>query len=419
MNPSHEKSTLQSIPEALLELQNGRMIIVVDDEDRENEGDLIFPASMVTPEIVNFMVKHARGLVCVALESDRVDQLGLPLMSANNGTPMQTAFTVSVEARVGVSTGISAQDRARTIRVLSDPKSTGKDLISPGHVFPLKAQPGGVLVRTGHTEASVDLCRLAGLPPSAVICEIMNDDGSMARVPDLIRFAKEHSLKIFSIKDLISYRLETETFVDKIAESTLPSQFSKNPFKVSAFRSRIDGTEHIAIQRGKIKDPTLVRVHSECLTGDAFGSLRCDCGPQLQEALRQIDQAESGVVIYMRNQEGRGIGLANKIKAYSLQDQGLDTVDANTQLGFAMDLRHYGIGAQILAQLGVKKIRLLTNNPKKVVGLSGYGLEIIEQVPLQVASNPYNEKYLETKSQRMGHTLSNLMCSNQNKQTKH
>jgi len=404
-------NTLSPIELALEELRNGRMIIVVDDEDRENEGDLIFPAEKIAPEIVNFMAKHARGLICVALEAERVDSLALPLMSSHNRTPMQTAFTVSVEAKTGVTTGISASDRTRTIQVLTDPLTTGEDLISPGHIFPLKAQPGGVLVRTGHTEASVDLCRLAGLRPAAVICEIMNDDGTMARLPDLKIFANTHNLKIFSIRDLVAYRLSHESFIEKVAESILPSQFSETPFKVSAFKSLIDGTEHIAIQRGEIRNPTLVRVHSECLTGDAFGSLRCDCGPQLQAALKQIDQSESGVVIYMRNQEGRGIGLANKIKAYALQDRGLDTVDANAQLGFESDLRHYGIGAQILAHLGVRQIRLLTNNPKKVVGLSGYGLEIIEQVPLLTQSNPYNEKYLRTKLDRMGHLLSVSPCS--------
>ncbi len=391
---------------ALEDLKNGKMVILVDDEDRENEGDLVLSAHQVTPEAINFMATHARGLICLSLSAQRVDELQLPMMAQRNQSPKQTAFTVSIEAKEGVSTGISAHDRAQTIKTAVDLNRGASDLISPGHIFPLRAQDGGVLVRAGHTEGSIDLVKLAGLPPAAVICEIMNEDGTMARLEDLSAFAKKYDLKIVSIKEVIARRMESESLIEEIAQARLPTEFSEKDFDLHVFRSLIDGTEHVALVRGPITSPALVRVHSECLTGDSFGSLRCDCGPQLKAALKQIAESESGVLVYMRQHEGRGIGLGNKIKAYALQDGGMDTVEANHHLGFQADLRHYGIGAQILKALGVKQLKLLTNNPKKVIGLEGYDIAIIEQVPIESTPNVHNEAYLTTKKEKLGHTLS-------------
>jgi len=398
------KVTFDSIPDAIAEIQKGGMVIVTDDADRENEGDLVIAASHATPEAINFMVRFARGLVCAPVTEERAKKLGLQRMVAHNRELYKTDFTVSVDAAKGVTTGISAQDRAHTARLLASDQSVPNDLVQPGHIFPLQARPGGVLQRAGHTEAAVDLARLAGLDPSGVICEIMNEDGSMARLPDLLKFKEQHKLLICSIEDLIAYRRKQEKLVEREQTIFMPTDFGD--FDLYLYRSKVDNGHHLALVKGQIsaEEPTLVRVHSECLTGDVFGSQRCDCGTQLHTALQQIEDAGSGVLVYMR-QEGRGIGLGPKIHAYKLQEQGLDTVEANEKLGFPADLRDYGLGAQILVDLGVKKIRLLTNNPRKVVGLDGYGLEIVQQVPIRSVANPHNEKYLATKKIKLGHLL--------------
>jgi len=392
------------IPEILQELRKGRMVIVTDDADRENEGDLVIAAAKATAKAVNFMATHARGLICAPITEERARQLGLQRMVAHNREIYKTDFTVSVDAAAGISTGISARDRAATIRVLASPAAQPSDLVQPGHIFPLQAKPGGVLRRAGHTEAAVDLARLAGLDPSGVICEILNPDGSMARLPDLKKFAAAHGLKICSIEDLIGYRRTRERLVEREQTIFLPTDFGD--FDLHLYRSNVDDGHHLALVKGSIRPdhPTLVRVHSECLTGDVFGSRRCDCGSQLHEAMRRIAEEGSGVLVYMR-QEGRGIGLGPKIHAYKLQEDGLDTVEANERLGFPMDLRDYGLGAQILADLGVHQIRLLTNNPRKVVGLEGHNLEIVEQLPIISKPNPHNARYLETKKTKMGHRL--------------
>ncbi len=394
------------VEEAIAEIREGRMVIVADDEDRENEGDLVVAASRISPETVNFMARHARGLICVALTPARAEQLGLPLMAEQNTEAFRTAFTVSVDGhpRFGVTTGISARDRAKTIELLVDPETKPSDLRRPGHVFPLRAVPGGVLRRVGQTEASVDLARLAGLPPAGVICEIMNEDGTMARRPELERFAAEHAIKFITVAQIVAYRLTNERLVRRIAEAAMPTEYGE--FKVMAFENQIDGLEHVAIVKGDVEggEDILVRMHSECLTGDVFHSQRCDCGLQLEAAMRQIDEEGRGVIVYLR-QEGRGIGLANKIRAYALQDTGQDTVEANESLGFKPDLRDYGIGAQILLDLGLSTIRLLTNNPRKIVGLEGYGLQITGREPIHVEPTAHNRSYLETKRTRLGHIL--------------
>ncbi len=398
------------IEEALEALKRGEMVVVVDDEDRENEGDLVLAAQFVTPEKINFMAKEARGIICVPMTGERLDELGIKLIPQSESGGKGCAFTVSVDAREGISTGTSAYDRAQTIKTLIDPKTKHSDLVQPGHVFPLRARPGGVLQRAGHTEASIDLCKLAGLYPAAVICEVMNEDGTMARLPDLERFAQRHGLLIISIADLIRYRHQRERLVEKIAWAQLPTEFGN--FTIHAYRSLVDGKEHIALVMGEVagKENVLVRVHSECLTGDVFGSLKCDCGEQLRQALRQIAREGMGVLVYLR-QEGRGIGLGNKIKAYHLQDRGLDTVEANRQLGFKEDLREYGIGVQILKDLGLSTIRILTNNPKKLVGIEAYGVKIVEQLPILVPPTPYNYEYLKTKKEKLGHQLDQIFVN--------
>ena len=401
----NKQSNFDSIEEVIADIAKGRMVVVTDDADRENEGDLVMAAGKITPEAVNFMATHARGLVCAPITEQRAEQLGLQRMVAKNRENQKTDFTVSVDATNGITTGISAADRAATIRVLVQADATPQDLVQPGHVFPLQAKDGGVLRRAGHTEAAVDLARLAGFQPAGVICEIMHDDGSMARLPELLKYKKKHKLKICTIRDLIAYRRQREKLIAPEQVIKMPTDYGE--FDLHMYRSVVDGVHHLALVKGKISKTktTLVRVHSECLTGDIFGSLRCDCGNQLHAALRQIDQAGSGVLVYMRHHEGRGIGLPAKIHAYKLQEQGLDTVEANEKLGFPSELRDYGIGAQILVDLGVRKMRFLTNNPKKVVGLEGYGLEIVEVVPLKTKPNPFNAKYLETKRSKMGHLL--------------
>ena len=398
------KKTFDSIEAVIADLRKGRMVIVVDDADRENEGDLIMAAERVTPAAINFMAKFGRGLICVPTTSERLKQLGVEEMVTQNRESFKTAFQVSVDAAKGITTGISAADRAHTIKVMANPTAVPEDLVQPGHVFPLRARAGGVLQRAGHTEAAVDLVRLAGCRPIGVICEILSDDGSMARLPQLMKFSKKHKLKICTIEELIKYRRRREKLVQRIEVVNLPTDYGD--FDLHLYKSTTDGQHHLALVKGDVagKANVLVRVHSECLTGDVFGSRRCDCGPQLQQAMRQVAEEGRGVILYMR-QEGRGIGLVPKILAYKLQETCLDTVEANLKLGYKMDLREYGIGAQILADLGLKTIRLLTNNPKKVVGLEGYGLEIVEQVPIRVKPNPHNEKYLKTKREKLGHLV--------------
>ena len=398
------KKSFDSIESVIADIRKGKMVIVVDDADRENEGDLIMAGQHVTPAAINFMAKYGRGLICVPTTSERLQQLGIGRMVKDNREVFTTDFQVSVDAARGISTGISAADRAETIAIMSSPTTVPNDLVQPGHVFPLRAKVGGVLQRAGHTEAAVDLTVLAGCRPIGVICEIMNDDGTMARLPELLKFAKRHRVKLCTMADLIQHRRTREKLVERVEAVKLPTDYGE--FDLYLYRSKLDDHHHLALVRGEVagKAGVLVRVHSECLTGDVFGSRRCDCGPQLHQAMRQIAEAGRGVIVYMR-QEGRGIGLAPKIKAYKLQEQGLDTVEANQKLGYGMDLREYGLGAQILTDLGLHKIRLLTNNPKKIVGLEGYGLEIIEQVPIKVKPNPHNARYLKAKREKMGHLL--------------
>jgi 3,4-dihydroxy 2-butanone 4-phosphate synthase/GTP cyclohydrolase II len=394
-----------SIKQAIEDIKAGKMVILTDDEDRENEGDLTIASEKVTPEVINFMAKYGRGLICMSMTDERCTQLKLPMMVDDNTSAHETAFTVSIEAREGVTTGISAADRAKTVQTAIADDAKPDDLVKPGHIFPLRAKDGGVIVRAGHTEASVDLAKLAGLRPSGVICEIMDDDGSMARMPSLEKFSEEHNIGICTIAELISYRLHNESFVHKRAEAVIPTAFA-GEFRAIVYENDIDDFQHIAMVKGELdpEKPVLVRVHSECLTGDIFGSLRCDCGDQLVKSMQQIEKEGSGVFLYIR-QEGRGIGLVNKLKAYVLQDEGYDTVDANIKLGFKPDMRDYGIGAQILADLGVKQMKLMTNNPKKMVGLEGYGLSIVEQVPIEIDPNEINHGYLQCKKMRMGHML--------------
>lgn len=395
---------LASISEAIEDIKAGKFVIIIDDESRENEGDLGMAAQMVTPEAINFMAKHGRGLICLPINGHRLDELGIPLMVTDNTSRYSTAFTVSIEAKERVTTGISAFDRAQTVKTVLDPNSKPSDLVRPGHIFPIRVKDGGVLVRAGHSEAIVDLAKLAGFYPAGVICEIMDEDGNMKRMPQLEAMASDFDLKIITIVDLIAYRLRHEKLVQRVTEAKLPTKYGE--FKAVAYRSVVDAAEHVALVKGDISngEPILVRVHSECLTGDVFGSLRCDCGAQIEMALEGIAKEDRGVFVYMR-QEGRGIGLHNKLCAYALQDQGMDTVEANVALGFAPDLRDYGVGAQILADLGLHNIRLLTNNPKKVVGLESYGIKIVETVPLIVPATPYNIHYLETKQKKLGHIL--------------
>jgi 3,4-dihydroxy 2-butanone 4-phosphate synthase/GTP cyclohydrolase II len=398
------RSPFATIDEALEDIRQGKMVVVCDDEDRENEGDLTMAAQFATPEAVNFMATHGRGLICLSLTPQRCDELGLDLMAAKNESPFETPFTVSIEAREGVTTGISAHDRARTIQVAIDPESSPRDLVQPGHIFPLKSRAGGVLERIGQTEAAVDLARLAGLNPAGVICEVMNDDGTMARVGDLVEYCARHGLKMITVADLIAYRRRHDKLVERVVSTKLPTGFGD--FDAVGYRELVGGKHHVALVKGDVdgKPDVLVRVHSECLTGDVFHSLRCDCGEQLESALAMIEREGQGVLLYL-SQEGRGIGLLNKLRAYKLQEGGLDTVEANLQLGLPADLRDYGIGAQILVDLGLSSIRILTNNPKKIRGLEGYGLSVSEQVPIEQLSNPHNEDYLRAKRDRMGHTL--------------
>jgi 3,4-dihydroxy 2-butanone 4-phosphate synthase/GTP cyclohydrolase II len=395
---------LATIPEAIEDIKAGKFVIVVDDEDRENEGDLVIAAEKVTAESINFMATYGRGLICMPMTGERLDALRIPMMSSNNTSKFGTPFAVAVEAREGTTTGISAADRARTVQVMVDPKTKPEDILMPGHMFPLRARDGGVLVRAGQTEATVDLARMAGLQPAGVLCEIMNEDGTMARMPQLEEFAKKHNLKIISVADLIAYRYRHERLVQRVAEAKLPTPFGD--FKVIAYKSSTDPDEHLAMVMGDVAtdEPVLVRVHSQCLTGDVFHSLRCDCGEQIEMAMKRIAAEGRGVVLYMR-QEGRGIGIHNKIKAYALQDEGLDTVEANISLGFKPDQRDYGVGAQILADLGVRNMRLMTNNPKKMSGLESFGLNIVEQLPITTQPNPHNRRYLQTKQKKMGHLL--------------
>ncbi|MBU1078830.1 MAG: bifunctional 3,4-dihydroxy-2-butanone-4-phosphate synthase/GTP cyclohydrolase II [Spirochaetes bacterium] len=398
---------LNTIEEAIKDIKAGKLIIIVDSPDRENEGDLIMAAEKATPETVNFMAKHARGLICVPMEDDQLQRLNIASMVTVNNDHYNTDFTISVDAKNGITTGISAFDRAKTIKTLIDKKTTPNDLVKPGHIFPLRAKKGGILERAGHTEAAVDIAKAAGLRPAGVICEIMNDDGTMARLPELFEFAREFKLKIISISDYIQYRRKKEKLVIRDADADLPTKFGT--FRIIAYKNIVDDIIHIALVKGKIdkNEPVLVRVHSECLTGDAFGSLRCDCRDQLQKALKLIEEKGKGVLVYMR-QEGRGIGLENKIKAYKFQDQGMDTVEANCALGLPADLRDYGIGAQILVDLGIKKIELLTNNPKKIIGIKGYGLEIVKRIPIEIKPNKINKKYLMAKKKKLGHLLTNI-----------
>ncbi len=393
-----------SIEEAVEDIRRGRMVILVDDEDRENEGDLTIAAEKITPEAINFMAKYGRGLICLALTPEWVDRLGLPLMAPKNTSKFETAFTVSIEAVKGVTTGISAYDRATTILTAIKDDVSPRDIATPGHIFPLRAKKGGVLVRAGQTEGSTDLARLAGFKPAAVICEIMRDDGNMARMPDLMEFSKKHAIKICTIEDLIRYRSRFDSMVKRVGEAELPTCYGN--FRAIAFDNEVDDNTHIALVKGEIKknEPVLIRVHSQCLTGDVFGSLRCDCGNQLKEAMRMVEKEGKGVILYM-SQEGRGIGLGNKIKAYGLQDLGRDTVEANEELGFAPDLRNYGIGAQILVNLGINKMRLMTNNPKKIIGLEGFDLEVVERMPIEVSPCEENLCYLLTKKEKLGHLL--------------
>ncbi len=401
------KYKFDTIEDAIEELRKGGMVILVDDEDRENEGDLCVVAEKVTPEAINFMAKYGRGLICLSLTPERVKTLKLPMMTDDNTSSFGTAFTVSIEAKRGVTTGISAHDRATTILTAIDPGTGPEDLARPGHIFPLRARPGGVLQRAGQTEGSVDMARLAGLYPAGVICEVMSDDGTMARVPELMKFASKHKLKIVTVKDLINYRMKNESFVHRASDVNLPTDFGD--FRAMAYRNDMDENLHIAFVKGEIEpgDKVLVRVHSECLTGDVFGSKRCDCGEQLHRAMGMIEKEGKGVLLYMR-QEGRGIGLANKLKAYELQDKGLDTVEANIKLGFKPDLRDYGIGAQILVDIGVRDMRLITNHPKKIVGLAGYDLKVVERVPIEIKPHDKNILYLKTKKKKFGHILKNV-----------
>ena len=400
-----DKGSIASVERAVRTVKAGKLIIIVDDEDRENEGDLMVAAEKVTPDIINFMAKQARGLICLSLTKERLTELDLPLMVSDNTAPFQTAFTVSIDAKEGTTTGISAFDRSQTIQVTLDPQTKPSDLARPGHIFPLEAHEGGVLKRAGQTEASVDISRMAGLKPAGVICEIMNEDGTMARMPELEEFSQTYDIPILTIADLINYRMQKETLVEKIEEAILPTKYGE--FTVIVYEDTLYREQHVALVKGELKKdhPTLVRAHSQCLTGDTFGSSRCDCGEQLRHAMQLIEKEGMGVILYILNHEGRGIGLANKIKAYAIQDKGLDTVEANEKLGFKADHRDYGIGAQILVSLGVNKLRLITNNPRKFIGLAGYGLEIVDRIPLEIQPNKSNLKYLKTKKEKLGHIL--------------